>query len=331
MSSIEQIPDDPKYTIKTVCGQTGIRPVTLRAWERRHEVLNPHRSGNRYRLYSDRDVAILRWVKNRVDAGITISNVVNELRLLQKNGEWPEVIPNPPAPVSAQHASPPERYAQQLLLAMKQHDEATASDLMREAHAIFDVQTIFTKIINPALVSIGEAWFRGEIRVTTEHFASAFVRGKLMALMQAYPTRRSAPVILVGCAPNEQHEIGSLMVAVLLRSQGYRVEYMGPDIPIRDLVDYASFEHPAMIILSAASKETALELRGFEAQLKNQRPTPVFGYGGRAFITQPALREQVPGIYLGDTVEDVSAQVRGVLQYERAAKPRAGNPKPVET
>jgi len=77
LSSIDQIPDDPKYTIKTVCAQTGIRAVTLRAWERRHEVLNPHRSNNRYRLYSERDVAILRWVKNRVDGGIAISNVVN--------------------------------------------------------------------------------------------------------------------------------------------------------------------------------------------------------------------------------------------------------------
>ena len=74
MANIADIADDPKYTIKTVSTQTGIRPVTLRAWERRHAVLSPHRSENRYRLYSDRDVAILRWLKNRIDGGISISN-----------------------------------------------------------------------------------------------------------------------------------------------------------------------------------------------------------------------------------------------------------------
>ena len=63
MTTLVDFSEEPKYTIKAVCGQTGIRAVTLRAWERRHELLNPHRSENRYRLYSERDVAILRWIK----------------------------------------------------------------------------------------------------------------------------------------------------------------------------------------------------------------------------------------------------------------------------
>ena len=41
MSTIIDFSDEPKYTIKAVCAKTGIRAVTLRAWERRHEVLNP--------------------------------------------------------------------------------------------------------------------------------------------------------------------------------------------------------------------------------------------------------------------------------------------------
>src|SRR5512142_2768887 len=96
MTTIVDLPDEPKYTIKNVATQTGIRPVTLRAWERRHEVLNPHRADNRYRLYSERDVAILRWLKNRVDGGISISSAVNELRSLTSNNNWPEAIPAAP-------------------------------------------------------------------------------------------------------------------------------------------------------------------------------------------------------------------------------------------
>src|SRR5512133_2526001 len=99
MSTIVDLPNDPKFTIKTVASQTGIRPVTLRAWERRHEVLNPHRGDNRYRLYSERDVAILRWLKNRVDSGISISNAVSELRSMTNNHIWPEAVPLAPAPI----------------------------------------------------------------------------------------------------------------------------------------------------------------------------------------------------------------------------------------
>lgn len=287
--------------------------MTLRAWERRHEVLSPHRSDNRYRLYSERDVAILRWIKNRVDSGVSISNAVSELRSMQKNGVWPEAIPTAPEVAPSANASPPERYAVLLFQALIRHDESQASDLLREAHAIFDLMTICMDIITPALVEIGEAWYRGDIRVTTEHFASAFVRGKMLSLMQAYPSRRSAPYILIGCAPTEQHEIGSLMIAVLLRSYGFRVEYLGPDIPLEDLVDYASYEHPALIILSATTESAALELSRLQDKLNRQRPTPIFGYGGRIFNLKPDFRKKIPGVFLGETLKESVEHTRSLL------------------
>jgi MerR family transcriptional regulator, light-induced transcriptional regulator len=318
MASIDEFPDDPKYTIKTVCAQTGIRPVTLRAWERRHEVLNPYRSDNRYRLYSERDVATLRWVKNRVDSGVSISNAVHELHSMQKNGVSPEAIPSAPlAAITATPGTPPDRYARELFQALLKHDEALAGDLLHEAHAIFDLMTIFTQVLYPALVDIGEAWYRGEIRVTTEHFASSFIRGRLLSLMQAYPSRRNAPYILVGCAPTEQHEIGSLMIAVLLRSNGYRVEYLGPDIPLDDLVDYAAYEHPTLICLSATSGSAAEELVGLQERLNKLRPPVNFGYGGRAFNVKSDLRAKVSGAFLGETLPDSMTTIKGLLTRHR--------------
>ena len=322
MAKIAELPDDPKFTIKTVASQTGIRPVTLRAWERRHEVLNPHRADNRYRLYSERDVAILRWLKNRVEEGIAISSAVSELRSLTSSNEWPEAIPNVPIRATGVPETPPATYARQLFQALIKHDENRASDVLREVHSLFDLMTVCTQIFVPALRDIGEAWYRGEIRVTTEHFASAYLRGKLLSLLQAYPARRNAPNILVGCAPLEQHELGSLMLSVLLRSEGYRVEYLGPDIPIEDLADYASYEQPAMVILSATAEDTAMEMRRMNDLLKKSRPAPIFGYGGRAFDLHPQLRQQVPGNYLGETLEIALSNIRALLKTRsRAAQP----------
>jgi methanogenic corrinoid protein MtbC1 len=322
MTTIVDLSDDPKFTIKAVATQTGIRPVTLRAWERRHEVLNPHRADNRYRLYSERDVAILRWLKNRVDEGISISNAVNELRSMTKNNVWPEAIPLAPVQAGAVSDLPPSRYAHQLYRALIKHDENQASDLLREVHAIFDLMTVCMEVLVPALREIGEAWYRGEIRVTTEHFASAYLRGKMLSLLQAYPSRRNAPLILIGCAPMEQHELGSLMMAVLLRSEGYRVEYLGPDIPVEDLADYASYELPAMIILSASSDYSAREMRRMQDMLKKVRPTPIFGYGGRAFDLNPRLQGEIPGNYLGNTLEVAITTIKDLLKSrQRAARP----------
>ncbi len=314
MPSIAELPDDPKYTIKAVSSQTGIRPVTLRAWERRHDLLSPHRSDNRYRLYSERDVAILRWIKQRLDNGISISSAVAELRQLARNGAWPEAIPNSPiASEPRQPAQPAEFYARQLYQALIRHAEARAEEILSEVQQNFSLLDICQNIFTPALVEIGEAWYRGDVSVTTEHFASAYLRGKLLALFQAYPTRRGAGYILIGAAPTEQHEIGSLMMAVLLRSQGYRVEYLGPDIPLEDLADYASYEHPNMVILSASSEESQRALLPLPKLFSRQRPVPLFGYAGRAFDAKPETRNISGGYYLGANFEQGLKTVQTLL------------------
>jgi MerR family transcriptional regulator, light-induced transcriptional regulator len=313
MITIVDLPDEPKYTIKAVCSQTGIRPVTLRAWERRHEVLTPHRSDNRYRLYSERDVAILRWIKNRTEGGISISNAVNEMRNMMKNGIYPEAILPAPSIVTSPGNIPPSEYVGQLYDALINHDEAQAADLMRSISSSFELHTLCADILTPVLVNIGDAWYNGKIRVATEHFASSFIRGKLLSMLQTYPIRRNTPRILLGCGPTEQHEIGGLMLAAMLRGTGYRVEFLGPDLPIEDLVDYADYDHPDMIILSATMPESAMELTKMQKELDKLRKPPLFGYGGRAFNTHPDLRAKMGGVFLGKTLDEAISSVTVML------------------
>jgi len=69
----------PLYNIKAVVQATGISPSTLRAWERRYNIARPQRSDSGYRLYAERDVAVIRWLKAQVDAGMSISQAVSWL------------------------------------------------------------------------------------------------------------------------------------------------------------------------------------------------------------------------------------------------------------
>jgi len=320
MATIAEFPDEPKYTIKAVCTQTGILPVTLRAWERRHEVLSPQRAENHYRLYSERDVAVLRWIKHRVDSGVSISNAVTELREMRLKGAWPDAVPDAPKTMEVRPAVEAKRYVRLLYRALIKHDEVRSTEILQEVNKAFDLRTICIDIITPTLVEIGEAWFRGEIRVTTEHFAASFLRGKLLTIMQTFPCRRSSNHILVGCAPNEQHEIGALMFAVLLRSMCYQVEYLGPDVPLDDLVDYAKYEHPALIILAASTESTAIELVHLNEKLLKLKRPPMFAYAGRAFAANPTLIKRTAGLYLGDTLEEGLQNCQTLLTSEKMAK-----------
>jgi MerR family transcriptional regulator, light-induced transcriptional regulator len=73
---LEQYSDVPLFNTKAVAQQTGIAAPTLRAWERRYTILSPKRTQHDYRLYSERDIALLRWLKERVDAGMSISQAI---------------------------------------------------------------------------------------------------------------------------------------------------------------------------------------------------------------------------------------------------------------
>lgn len=304
MSNINELSEEAKFTIKTVTTQTGIRAVTIRAWENRYGLLKPMRSENRYRLYSERDVAILRWVKSQVDQGISISNVVRDLKLMLQRGDYPEALPSISTKTRTFQPIPPDNMARDLFNVLFKHDEAAAGDILRQANAMYDLTTVCMDVIGGALILVGDAWHKGEMRITDEHFASRYLQGKLINLLQAYPNRRGAPLLLMACAPEEQHEIGCLMMSVLLRHDGYRVEYLGPDLPLDDIVDYARQEHPAMICMSATMEENAIRLQKMQDKLSRIKPKPLFGYGGQAFIRKPSLLKLIPGVYLGDTIVD---------------------------
>ncbi len=73
---LERYSDIPLFNTKAVVQQTGVLAPTLRAWERRYTILSPDRANNAYRLYSERDIAKIRWLKARVESGMTISQAI---------------------------------------------------------------------------------------------------------------------------------------------------------------------------------------------------------------------------------------------------------------
>src|SRR6202011_4682828 len=81
---LDHYADVPLFNTKAVVQQTGIAAPTLRAWERRYTILSPERAQNDYRLYSERDIALIGWLKERVDAGMSISQAFALFRHLEE-------------------------------------------------------------------------------------------------------------------------------------------------------------------------------------------------------------------------------------------------------
>jgi len=315
MVSILDYSNEAKFNIKAVSLKTDIQAVTIRAWERRYALLEPQRGGNGYRLYSERDIALLTWVKKQVDGGISISSVAAELKTAIEKERWPEAVLTDKGPVASRHnrVHDNKTLAQQLATALLRSDERMAADIFGEALGNAQLIPLFEEILTPVLVEIGERWERGEISVATEHFASYLIQGKVEAIYHSLPLHPSGPKVMLGCAPDELHEIGSLMFATLLRDAGYRVEFLGPDLPLKDLAVYAGEEKPRLLIVAATILEPAYSLIEFPALLAKLKQQPVFAFGGAAFGREPGLSEKVAGIYLGATLAKSLAKVKSLV------------------
>lgn len=314
MVSIAEYSADPKYTIKVVSERTGVKPVTLRAWERRYNLIEPDRLDNNYRLYSEQDIEVIRWITHRLENDLTISSAVREYRKLREKGLFPEALPSiiPPEP-SKTPQYPPKAYADQLYKTLIAHNTSRARKIVAAVQSLFDLKTIFFEIFQPCLYEIGDAWYRGEIRIATEHHASSFIRGILTNLLHAFPVYKTAPSLLVGCAPEEFHEIAPLMLAVLLRREGYQAEFLGPDLPVDDLVAYAGDVEPDMVILSAGFERTARPLYEMQAMLNQIPSKPKLGFGGRYFNENETAREKYEGQFLGTDLEQAINNVHELM------------------
>jgi MerR family transcriptional regulator, light-induced transcriptional regulator len=318
---LNEYSDEPIYNMRAVEQQTGTSAATLRAWERRYALVEPKRTASGYRLYSDRDVALLRWVRSQMEEGLTISRVVARMQNLSDTNEaiWVEAG-DARSPVKQDSPLPPNSLVQPLFQALVDLDDNRADEIMEQAFAMYTMSTVYVDLIAPTLVEIGEAWHRGEVFISSEHFATTYLRGRLLSLLQAYPHQSVMPMIFVGCAPRELHDVGALIFGVLLRQQGFNAIYLGQDVPLEDIVRAALHKHPLMICLSASSPGTALALRDIQPHLAQvEPPAPIFGYGGRAFDQDPDLRRIVGVNYLGSDPRDALNVVNNLVRIQRHA------------
>lgn len=316
----------PLYNIKAVVQATGISPSTLRAWERRYNMCHPQRSESGYRLYSDRDVAIIRWLKSQVDAGMAISQAVAWLDTLNgetARAEQPGVLPLNAVTGSEQRfGPPPDRNEVRNFAALREDltstlldfDEAAAEQILAEAFAMYPVEQVGEEVVTPVLVEIGERWHRNQITVTREHFASSYLIHRLTTLMRTLPNLDGGQPLWVGCAPGELHEAGAVLLAIYLRRAGHHVHYLGQNLPVDDLLFELRRQQPSLILLSASTTQAVPGLQRVADEISElEAPHPVLGFGGRAFVHHPELRDRIAGVYLGDTAQEAVDQVRALL------------------
>lgn len=257
--------------------RVGVPVASLRAWETRYGLLAPTRTTGGFRLYDSEDVARVLAMRANLDRGLSAAEAAR-LALSEARQDS--------APLLAGGM-------EELASALERFDESAAQAVLDRLLGGLSLDVVLRDVLVPYLHDLGDRWQRGEISVAQEHFASNVVRGRLMSLARGWG-RGSGPLAVLACAEDEQHDVPLLMFGLLLRTYGWRIDYLGADTPLSSLVQAVREIAPVAVVVSGT---TPGSLDGQSAGLQEVALIAPLYVAGAAASEDLARRSN--GTYLG--------------------------------
>ena len=265
------------YKMRTVCELTGLSPALLRAWERRHGLLQPERTAGGHRLYTDDDLKVLRSVQEHMERGLSIG----EIAVMGRRSLLAAAKPSLPG-VDASAGGLAE-CRERLVGAAIDIDATQIEAVLDMAFGVASPIAAIDGVLLPALDEIGVQWAEGKLSVAGEHLASAKVITRIRRLLEA-ANQGPGRAAVVTCLPDELHEIGALLSAYALCLAGFRVSYLGAAMPLEDLERACVRIRPAVVSISSVRTPILQTHLPRLAELVSRRQDVRFLVGGRGAV-----------------------------------------------
>lgn len=288
------------YSIKELEKLSGIKAHTLRMWERRYNILEPHRTDTNIRYYDETQLVRLLNVKTLISNNWKISKIGKLSDQELKN----EVE-------KASSAYDHHQYESQingLLQFTLNYNEKEFSRLLDQSVKELGLAKTVVNIIYPYLYKIGVMWRVDNVMPVQEHFASNLIRQKLLAAIDQLGTDfKKEEKFMLFLPEYEYHEISLLLCNYVLRDRGFQTFYFGSNVPFDNVIYGQKTIKPDYLFLfmvTPREKERAIEyLNKLSREFK----------GKRIFIAGKyveSLKQGLPSnITFLSSVDDLEAQL----------------------
>ena len=245
----------PKYRIGAVSRLTGLSADVVRVWERRYGAIKPQRSEGGSRLYSDADIARLRRLRQAVEQGHAIGQVA---KLPESELETLSARNRSSIRMAGDASDPYEVSKERFLAAITRMDVVTADEEISRAATLYPPRVIVKNIVVPLLVEIGERWAHKDLGIAHEHVATNLIRNLLSSMFRLYPPDETAETIVLATTSGERHEFGILISALLAATRGWRVVYLGADLPAAEITRAARIVKARVLAISLVNSQNPL-------------------------------------------------------------------------
>lgn len=243
------------YQINDLETLTGIKAHTIRIWEKRYNVIDPHRTETNIRYYDNEHARKLLNIASLINAGYKISKVaelsdeqINKLIIENSN--------------SAENDSISTSLTNSLVAAMLSYDEPSFEKTFSSSLTRLGMYNTMLKVIYPFLYRVGVLWNVNEVMPAQEHFASWILKRKLMAAIDGLPlASKKTKKFILFLPPEEWHELGLLFTEYIIRNKGITVTNLGQDVPYDNLLEVAKNLKVNYIVTFFTARRDAEEIK----------------------------------------------------------------------
>jgi MerR family transcriptional regulator, light-induced transcriptional regulator len=259
--------------------RVGVSDHLLRAWETRYGLFHPTRSAGGFRLYSSADEDRVRRMQFHLGEGLSAAEAAHSA-LADMNGR-PAIEAG--ALKGTSTAGGIAALSARLKEALENFDEAVAQAILDRLLSDFTVATVLGDVVLPYLHDLGERWTRSEVSIAQEHFASHVIRGRLASLARGWGSGRG-PRVIIACPPGELHDLPIMIFGIIVSRSGWRVDYLGANTPIEEVIRLAEQVHPDLIVVAAVTADRLDDVRTQLARLAGIAPLALAGAGATQLI-----------------------------------------------
>jgi MerR family transcriptional regulator, light-induced transcriptional regulator len=223
------------FTIKDLENLSGIKAHTIRIWEQRYNFLKPQRTTTNIRYYTNEELKTVLNIALLNKYGFKISHIDR-----MQPDEISSRILSLGDPKAIQ-----ERVVNELVQHMVDLDIEKFEKILTGYINVKGMERAVMQIIFPFLEKIGILWQTGHIFPGQEHLVTNVIRQKLIVAIEGcMPVTHTDTTFLLFLPEGEHHELGLLFTWYMMKSRGFRVIYLGANVPVRDVIHLLEFKKP---------------------------------------------------------------------------------------
>ena len=181
----------------------------------------------------------------------------------------------------------------------------------------------YMDILLPAQREVGRLWHAGELGIAEEHMVTAATQRTMSVLVsQAAKQPANGYTVVVAAVAGNVHDVGLQALADMYQLSGWRVIFVGSDIPMQDIPTMLTFFEADLLMLGAtlATHIPRVEQAIRSIRERCERPVRVV-VGGAAFDEAPDLWERIGSDGYAPTIDralELGARLVGLAGGERS-------------